>query len=120
MASSKRRPRPPAGGSFEEGLRILSACPLCETHYNPLEARILEGDEERHLVHIRCQKCSNAILALLTVSHTGVSSVGLVTDLTYDDVVKFKESSEVAVDDVIAVHVALLRDGARWLKCLQA
>ena len=120
MASSKRRQRQPSGGSFEEGLRILSACPLCETHYNPLEARVLEANEDRHLVHIRCQKCSNAILALLTISRSGVSSVGLVTDLTYDDVVKFKESDEVSVDDVLDTHEALVRDGTRWLKRLQA
>ena len=37
----------------------------------------------------------------------GVSSVGLVTDLTYDDVLKFRASRRISVDDVLSVHEEL-------------
>lgn len=93
---------------------MISYCPLCETSYNPMEARVLGEKEDGHLLHIRCKKCWNSILALVLVSNVGVSSVGLVTDLTYEDVVKFREApTEVTVDDVIAVHALLEeeRDG---------
>ncbi len=87
---------------------MISYCPLCESSYNPMEARVLGEKEDGHLLHIRCKKCWNSILALVLVSNVGVSSVGLVTDLTFEDVVRFREApSEVTVDDVIAVHEML-------------
>ena len=93
---------------FQDGLRLVSYCPLCESSYNPMEARVLGEKEDGHLLHIRCKKCWNSILALVLVSNVGVSSVGLVTDLTFEDVVKFREtSSDVTIDDVIQIHELL-------------
>lgn len=91
---------------------MISFCPLCETNYNPMEARVLGEKEDGHLLHIRCKKCWNSILALVLVSNAGVSSVGLITDLTYDDVRKFSgRDTSVSTDDVIAVHQMLADDG---------
>lgn len=91
---------------------MISFCPLCETNYNPMEARVLGEKEDGHLLHIRCKKCWNSILALVMVSNAGVSSVGLITDLTFEDVRKFSEvRGEVTVDDVLAVHELLAGDG---------
>lgn len=91
---------------------MISYCPLCETAYNPMEARILDEKEDGHLLHIRCKKCWNSILALVLVSNAGVSSVGLVTDLVFEDVQKFREgAAEVTVDDVLEAHELLESDG---------
>lgn len=91
---------------------MISFCPLCETNYNPMEARVLGEKEDGHLLHIRCKKCWNSILALVLVSNAGVSSVGLITDLTYDDVRKFSgRDTTVTTDDVIAIHQLLADDG---------
>ena len=91
---------------------MISYCPLCETNYNPMEARVLGEKEDGHLLHIRCKKCWNSILALVMVSNVGVSSVGLITDLTFEDVQKFSaHQADVTVDDVIEVHRLLSDDG---------
>lgn len=91
---------------------MISFCPLCETNYNPMEARVLGEKEDGHLLHIRCKKCWNSILALVMVSNAGVSSVGLVTDLTFEDVRKFSHrDAPVTIDDVIAVHELMADDG---------
>lgn len=92
---------------WQDGLRLVSYCPLCEAEFNPMEARVLGEDGEAHLLHVRCRTCSNAVLALVLVTKSGVSSVGLVTDLSYDDVVKFRVSDRVSIDDVIGVHSSL-------------
>ncbi len=91
---------------------MISFCPLCETNYNPMEARVLGEKEDGHLLHIRCKKCWNSILALVLVSNAGVSSVGLITDLTFEDVRKFAvHDAPVTTDDVIGVHQLLEQDG---------
>jgi len=91
-----------------EGLRLISYCPLCEASYNPLRARVLEERDDAHLVHIQCASCGSSIVALVLSSGLGLTSVGLVTDLTSDDVLHFKDVGRVTADDVLSVHQALL------------
>jgi len=96
--------REPNFNLWNEGIKVVSRCPLCESPFDNLDTRILGEDNETRLLHIRCQKCSNALLALILVSQGGVSSVGLVTDLSYDDVLRFQKGGMVSTDDVIEMH----------------
>ena len=100
-------PAPQSSPFFDEGVQLISYCPLCAMSYNPQEARILGEKEDSHLLHIQCGNCSNAIIALVLISSVGVSSVGLVTDLSFDDVLRFKNARPISTDDVIEVHDAL-------------
>ena len=88
----------------QESLRLISYCPVCDTSYNPMEARVIDERDGRHLMHIRCKKCAHSILALVLTSGMGVSSMGLLTDLTFDDVVRLRAAEPIVVDDVIALH----------------
>jgi hypothetical protein len=100
---------------------MISYCPLCEASYNPMEAKILGEQEDGHLLHIRCKKCWNSVLALVMVSNVGVSSVGLVTDLTFEDVVRFRENPvAVTVDDVISVHDLLEEPEGEFIDAILA
>lgn len=102
----------PTQGSerWNEGLRLVSFCPVCETRYHPMEARMLGQDGETHLLHVQCRTCEHAILALVLVNHVGASSVGLLTDLSYEDVLSFREQSSVTVNDVLDVHEVFAND----------
>ncbi len=90
-----------------DGLRLISYCPLCEASYNPLRARVLDERDEAHLVHIQCARCGSSIVALIMSSGIGITSVGLVTDLTGDDVLRFKDETRISVDEVLDVHQLL-------------
>lgn len=92
---------------WNDGLRLVSYCPVCETRYNPMEAKMLGEEGETRLLHVQCRKCHHSILALVLVNQVGASSVGLLTDLTYEDVLKFRSNRFVTVNDVIEVHGAL-------------
>lgn len=96
---------------WRDGLKLASYCPLCETRYNPMEAQVVGEDGETHLLHIRCRKCANSILALVLVNHVGVSSIGLVTDLTFDDVLRFRRGRRLSTDDVLKTHEWLENPG---------
>jgi len=86
----------------EETLKLVSYCPVCHYHYNPLEARVLDESEGAHLIFVRCGRCKSAIVALILNGSFGISSVGLVTDLDGDEIDKFRELSSITADDVIA------------------
>lgn len=93
-----------------EGLKLISYCPLCNMQYNPLSAKILDERDDAHLVHVECRRCGSLIVALVLTGGIGISSVGLVTDLTSEDVLKFKEVGSMQMDDVIELHLALEED----------
>jgi hypothetical protein len=89
---------------WNEGLKLVSFCPVCETRYTPIEARLLGEQGETHLLHVQCRKCQHSILALVLVNHVGASSVGLLTDLSYEDVVRVRSGQQIHLDDVIDTH----------------
>ena len=98
----KRLPQQPS-----DGLKLISYCPLCEKSYNPLRARILDERDGAHLVHIQCAECGSSIVALIMTSSLGVTFVGLITDLTGDDVLRFKDEGKLTADEVLSFHSLL-------------
>ncbi|MBI3120102.1 MAG: hypothetical protein HYZ08_00640 [Candidatus Kerfeldbacteria bacterium] len=96
----------------QESLRLISNCPLCNTAYNPNSARILEERDDAHLLHIQCRRCESSIVALIVMGGVGVSSIGLITDLSSDDVLQFKQGRPVSVDDVLDLYRAVSSEDA--------
>lgn len=94
------------------GVRLVSYCPQCHSHYNPMAARVLVERDGAHLIHTECTTCGSFILALVTHGIFGMSAVGLPTDMTSEDVMKFKESEEVREDDVLDFYEWIEYDGA--------
>jgi len=92
---------------FDESIKIISFCPVCNAKYNPIEAKVLEEKDEAHLVHIKCRRCQSNVVALILTSNLGISSMGIVTDLDSEDVIKFKSSKAVSADDVIDIYKIL-------------
>lgn len=95
---------------FNDNPTLITHCPVCNLRFNPLEARVLEEGEDSHLVYIKCRHCQAAILALIVAGNLGISSIGLVTDLAGDDVLKFKSAKAISCDDVIEAHQFLNKE----------
>ena len=90
--------------SPQEGVRLISYCPLCHTNFNPFKIKVLEEKGDSHLLHTECPCCHSSVVILVLASELGISSVGLVTDLTGDEVIKFKNFDAITSDDVIEIH----------------
>lgn len=94
-------------GRWGEGLKLVSSCPVCETRYNPTDAHVLGQDAETHLLHLHCKKCQHTLLAFVLVNHVGASSLGFLTDLSYEDVLQFRTNTPVVINDVLEMHAFL-------------
>lgn len=90
--------------SGDGDLRVLTACPFCNTSYSIRAARVLAQKDDAHVVHIECRQCGGSIVALILAGGVGMQSVGVVTDLTRHEVEKFSHHTTVSPDDVLAVH----------------
>lgn len=88
----------------ENNPSLVTHCPVCNFRFDPIEAKIIEEGKKVHLVHITCRHCQSAIMALIIASGLGISSVGLITDLNIEDILKFKNKPAITSDDVINFH----------------
>jgi len=92
---------------IQEGLKLMNQCPVCQRQYSEREAKILEEQAGAHLVHITCPHCHNCILAVVVVSQLGMSTVGMVTDLTASDVQRLRARQPVSEDELLGFHQIL-------------
>ena len=98
--------------------KIINQCPVCNTRFSAGSSRLLADKGEGHLVHLNCKKCLNSVVAVIRFEPHGITSMGMVTDLTYDDVLRIKDGEPVGVDDIIEAHEMLGEPD--WQKYLTA
>jgi transcription elongation factor Elf1 len=96
--------------SGDGDLRVLTACPFCNTSYSIRAARVLAQKDDGHVIHIECRSCGGSIVALILAGSIGVQSVGVVTDLTRHEVEKFSRDLPVTQDDVLDLYRLLQAD----------
>lgn len=97
--------------SGDGDLRVLTACPFCNTSYSIRAARVLAQKDDAHVVHIECRHCGGSIVALILAGELHMQSIGVVTDLARNEVEKFSRGGSVSADDVIVTH-GLLNDAS--------
>src|SRR5205085_2460657 len=90
--------------SGDGDLRVLTACPFCNSSYSIRAARVVAQKDDGHVVHIECRNCGGSIVALILAGGIGVQSVGVVTDLMRDEVGKFSRDIPVTTNDVLDAH----------------
>lgn len=83
---------------------FLAYCPLCENKYDSFRARVIDSKEDAHLLHTQCSQCGAYIISLISATSFGLSSIGIISDLSSDDVLKFKDQPKITCDDVIEFH----------------
>lgn len=93
-----------------ELLSLVLHCPICGSKYNAENTNLIErqdtgnADEPAMLVHTDCELCKSSVVFSISMDGPEIFSVGMVTDLTSSDAVKFRGSSEISVDEVIEFH----------------
>jgi len=82
-------------------------CPLCNKEYAPSNLQVVEQAGETILAHSHCPVCAGAVLSLLYKDFMGITLLGLVTDLSYDDTMRFKDTEAVDEEEVLNLYETL-------------
>lgn len=82
-------------------LHVLAACPVCQTAYHPLTTSVVAEREDAHLLYLKCRQCGSGVVAVVTTGAAGLSSFGVVTDLTSDELIHVSSDRPINTDDVI-------------------
>ncbi len=96
-------------------IRLDGRCPICDTTYDFRRLKILAERDQNLLTYIDCGHCGGAIVSILTISPSGMSALGLLTDLSSEEVLTADARQPVTADDVLTFHSYLDQDDARLL-----
>lgn len=103
MAEARKR----NGEQWREALRIISRCPVCSTTYNAEDARVFARLEAATMVHIVCVSCQSFFMAMVVLLGAGVSSVGMVTDLSFRDIERLHRADPIDTDEMIVGYQSM-------------
>jgi len=96
-----------AKNSWQEGLRLMSQCPVCHNEFAKNQAEVIEEVNGSNLVHLICKSCGNALLVLVVVGPLGMSSVGMLTDLSFIDAKRLYKKQAITEDELLNFHIFL-------------
>lgn len=88
----------------EDGLRIVSRCPICQSEHTPAETAVLDEIDGMHLIYIRCKNCNSGVVAAVSLGIMGISSLGTITDLNAKEILEIKERGPINEDEVINIY----------------
>lgn len=97
MLAPKRRPQEP----WQEALRFINKCPICAAAYEVVEAKLFAKKGNASLIHITCGQCQSSFMAMILLLGQGLSSVGMVTDLSFADASKFYQCPPITLDEAL-------------------
>ncbi|MFH1287033.1 MAG: hypothetical protein ABII02_04790 [Candidatus Magasanikbacteria bacterium] len=93
-----------------DDLFLIRQCPGCKQDFEKKYVRVLSQRSDAHLIHITCQHCQQAVIALVMLSPVGLGSVGIATDLKAGEALRFHDRSHFVQDDVLSFHSFLQKD----------
>ncbi len=84
--------------------KLMRDCPVCGSEYQEEAFQILADTVDAATVHITCESCENAIMALFVTTQVGMSTVGIITDLSPADFDAMAGLRAISEDDVLDFH----------------
>lgn len=94
-------------GNKSDHLRLDGHCPSCGNLFDFRKTQVLAEENGSTLLHLKCGNCGTSAVATMTMSPQGLMFRGMITDLTAQDVMKFKDVNDVDSDDIMELHKVL-------------
>jgi len=86
---------------------LMTHCPICHALYAKKQIKLLEEGQFVRLFHSTCESCGHGMFAYVTQGLNGMSSLGLVTDVSGTDVEQYIQASPVSADECIQARKLL-------------
>ena len=90
-------------------MKFVTSCPVCKSAFEVSHTRLLGQEGDAELLHLTCASCEGSLIALVMAAPGHLSSVGVPTDLSFEDVQRLESLPRVSADDVLALHDMLER-----------
>jgi len=95
--------------NFSEFGEASNKCPLCGKKINLAQAQVIEKKQSPVLLFVACPMCKGSIILAIINDIFGVASLGVVTDMTIEDVKRFKGKKKISDDEFLDIYSFLAR-----------
>ena len=96
MSKQQKRPK-----NWHEALELITSCPVCSTTFEAPSARLVNKDVHTNKVHLTCKTCKSYALVMISIMPQGISSVGMITDLNFNDASRLQYEDAISTDELI-------------------
>lgn len=106
-------------------LGVVLRCQICQHKYSFDRIQVIETiyDEQtndaRVMIHADCEKCKSSVMCNIDITGPDIVSVGVITDLTSKDTMKFRKYNPINTNDVINIHKTLKNFNGDLVKVLK-
>jgi len=87
--------------SWHDALKFINKCPSCGEVYATDKARLFAQNNSANLVHITCNGCGGGFIAMILVMNQGISTIGMLSDLSFEDAERLYELEPISIDELI-------------------
>lgn len=116
----EKKPYNDKQNSLFDQIKLMKNCPQCKAEYTKEAFEIVEEGTGTHLIHLTCSHCANAMLALVVISKLGMSSVGMLTDLTALDARRLYRKEAIAQEEILDFHDYLSKNSKEFIHLLRS
>lgn len=85
----------------------VGICPVCQQTVSHTLKQRIKSVRDMNLSYGACTSCNTPLLLLTIQSSVQTTAIGLVTDLSKEEVIEHWGSASLSENDVIAVHTLL-------------
>jgi len=84
---------------------FLGVCPICRKKLKISNSNIVDRDNNANLYYVECKNCdSSVMLAVFPMKDGIVTTMGILTDISHEDLNLIKNSEPVTTDNVLALY----------------
>ena|SRR3989338_3051595 len=88
--------------------KYLGSCPMCNSKFEPRMSTIINRHFNATHIYAQCTKCKSSVSVFVKKNIVGfVTTVGMLTDMTKEDIYKLKTIKPLSADDIIEFHQTL-------------
>ena len=88
-------------------LKLVSECPVCHKKQFPADITMVDEKMEGQVIHVKCKVCQSCLLVYVSFAEQGMRVVGVLTDLSSDEVSKFNQIGPLSADDIIEINKSI-------------
>lgn len=91
-------------GSSAQQPKILRTCGVCAKEYHDKDITLIDRQDEVSLLHIQCPHCKHSMLAWLGPTLVGMGLVGMITDLSRQDMIRARSRGSLSEDELLEFY----------------
>lgn len=85
----------------------MKQCPLCDFGFQDRHIRMVDQVKGSETLHISCPGCASHFVMMLAISDVGVGLIGMMSDLSFEDMKYFSKRAPMTDDDLLSMYEQL-------------